>query len=93
MMQDQPRLSICALIRSCDYQTLDQTTYVLDFVMGILGLMKNLSLSALGNVISALVDGKSKYIPYRDSLKAHASAPIITGREHKDTDDSLHQSS
>ena len=27
----------------------------------------NLSLSALGNVISALVDGKSKYIPYRDS--------------------------
>uniref|UniRef100_A0A1B6D848 Kinesin-like protein n=1 Tax=Clastoptera arizonana TaxID=38151 RepID=A0A1B6D848_9HEMI len=27
----------------------------------------NLSLSALGNVISALVDGKSQYIPYRDS--------------------------
>jgi len=27
----------------------------------------NLSLSALGNVIGALVDGKSKYIPYRDS--------------------------
>ncbi|RHY95697.1 hypothetical protein DYB31_016529 [Aphanomyces astaci] len=27
----------------------------------------NLSLSVLGNVISALVDGKSKYIPYRDS--------------------------
>ncbi|KAM9408156.1 LOW QUALITY PROTEIN: kinesin-like protein KIF17 [Pholidichthys leucotaenia] len=27
----------------------------------------NLSLSALGNVISALVDGHSKYIPYRDS--------------------------
>ncbi|XP_029287751.1 LOW QUALITY PROTEIN: kinesin-like protein KIF17 [Cottoperca gobio] len=27
----------------------------------------NLSLSALGNVISALVDGRSKYIPYRDS--------------------------
>jgi kinesin family protein 3/17 len=27
----------------------------------------NLSLSALGNVISALVDGTSKYIPYRDS--------------------------
>jgi kinesin family protein 3/17 len=26
-----------------------------------------LSLSALGNVISALVDGKSKHIPYRDS--------------------------
>ncbi|XP_071350143.1 kinesin-like protein KIF17 isoform X2 [Trachinotus anak] len=27
----------------------------------------NLSLSALGNVISALADGRSKYIPYRDS--------------------------
>jgi len=27
----------------------------------------NLSLSALGNVISALVDGHSKHIPYRDS--------------------------
>ncbi|MCL4148418.1 UNVERIFIED_CONTAM: hypothetical protein GTU68_007359 [Idotea baltica] len=27
----------------------------------------NLSLSALGNVIHALVDGKSKHIPYRDS--------------------------
>jgi kinesin family protein 3/17 len=27
----------------------------------------NLSLSALGNCISALVDGKSKHIPYRDS--------------------------
>ena len=27
----------------------------------------NLSLTALGNVISALVDGKSQHIPYRDS--------------------------
>lgn len=27
----------------------------------------NLSLSALGNVISALVDGKINHIPYRDS--------------------------
>ena len=27
----------------------------------------NLSLSALGNVISALVDGKSIHVPYRDS--------------------------
>lgn len=27
----------------------------------------NLSLSVLGNVISALVDGKCKYVPYRDS--------------------------
>lgn len=31
------------------------------------GTMINLSLSVLGNVIQALVDGKSKYIPYRDS--------------------------
>lgn len=27
----------------------------------------NLSLSALGNVISALVDGKTTHVPYRDS--------------------------
>ena len=27
----------------------------------------NLSLSALGNVIKALVDGKSAHVPYRDS--------------------------
>jgi len=27
----------------------------------------NLSLSALGNVISALVEGRSNHIPYRDS--------------------------
>ena len=27
----------------------------------------NLSLSALGNVISALADGKAQHIPYRDS--------------------------
>jgi len=27
----------------------------------------NQSLSALGNVINALTDGKSKYIPYRNS--------------------------
>ncbi|KAE9017236.1 Kinesin-like protein [Phytophthora rubi] len=31
------------------------------------GCKINLSLSALGNVISALVDGKGKHIPYRDS--------------------------
>ena len=29
--------------------------------------MINLSLSALGNVIKALTDGKSKHVPYRDS--------------------------
>jgi hypothetical protein len=31
------------------------------------GAKINLSLSALGNVISALVDGKTTHIPYRDS--------------------------
>lgn len=31
------------------------------------GCKINLSLSALGNVISALVDGNGKHIPYRDS--------------------------
>jgi kinesin family protein 3/17 len=31
------------------------------------GIKINLSLTALGNVISALVDGKSTHIPYRDS--------------------------
>ena len=31
------------------------------------GVNINKSLSALGNVISALVDGKGKHIPYRDS--------------------------
>lgn len=41
----------------------------------------NLSLSALGNVISALVDGKSGHVPYRDSkltrlLQVQAGAHI-----------------
>lgn len=31
------------------------------------GIKINLSLTALGNVISALVDGKSAHVPYRDS--------------------------
>ena len=31
------------------------------------GIKINLSLTALGNVISALVEGKAKHIPYRDS--------------------------
>lgn len=35
----------------------------------------NLSLSALGNVISALVDGKSNHIPYRDSKLTVSSTP------------------
>ena len=39
----------------------------------------NLSLSALGNVISALVDGKSKHIPYRDSEK-YGLVLIVSGR-------------
>uniref|UniRef100_A0A8C5QDN8 Kinesin-like protein n=1 Tax=Leptobrachium leishanense TaxID=445787 RepID=A0A8C5QDN8_9ANUR len=42
----------------------------------------NLSLSALGNVISALVDGKSKHIPYRDSKLTPASTYVqILGSE------------
>lgn len=31
------------------------------------GIKINMSLTALGNVIAALVDGKSKHVPYRDS--------------------------
>jgi len=31
------------------------------------GIKINLSLTALGNVISALIDGKTTHIPYRDS--------------------------
>jgi hypothetical protein len=36
----------------------------------------NLSLSALGNCISALVDGKSSHIPYRDSKLTSKFPPI-----------------
>ena len=47
----------------------------------------NMSLSALGNVISALVDSKSGHTPYRDSkltrllqacsLETHVSCPVL----------------
>lgn len=60
----------------------------------------NLSLSALGNVISALVDGKSSHIPYRDSkltrllqdsLGGNAKTVMIAtvGPSHKCFDESL----
>ncbi|XP_040916818.1 kinesin family member 3Cb [Toxotes jaculatrix] len=60
----------------------------------------NLSLSALGNVISALVDGKSTHIPYRDSkltrllqdsLGGNAKTVMIAtvGPSHKNFDESL----
>ena len=39
----------------------------------------NLSLSALGNVISALVDGKSHHIPYRDSKLTRILADSLGG--------------
>uniref|UniRef100_A0A1A8GF83 Kinesin-like protein n=1 Tax=Nothobranchius korthausae TaxID=1143690 RepID=A0A1A8GF83_9TELE len=60
----------------------------------------NLSLSALGNVISALVDGKSAHIPYRDSkltrllqdsLGGNAKTVMVAtvGPAHKNFDESL----
>jgi len=60
----------------------------------------NLSLSALGNVISALADGKSTHVPYRDSkltrllqdsLGGNAKTVMIAtvGPSHKNFDESL----
>lgn len=60
----------------------------------------NLSLSALGNVISALVDGKSSHVPYRDSkltrllqdsLGGNAKTVMIAtvGPSHKNFSESL----
>ncbi|XP_032402616.1 kinesin-like protein KIF3B [Xiphophorus hellerii] len=60
----------------------------------------NLSLSALGNVISALVDGKSTHVPYRDSkltrllqdsLGGNAKTVMIAtvGPTHKSFDETL----
>ncbi|XP_038155474.1 kinesin family member 3Cb [Cyprinodon tularosa] len=60
----------------------------------------NLSLSALGNVISALVDGKSTHVPYRDSkltrllqdsLGGNAKTVMIAtvGPAHKNFDETL----
>ena len=44
----------------------------------------NLSLSALGNVISALVDGKSNHIPYRDSKLTVSSMTFYIYSESDD---------
>lgn len=41
----------------------------------------NLSLSALCNVISALVDGKSTHIPYRDAKLTR----LLQGKKHKES--------
>ncbi|XP_041828372.1 kinesin-like protein KIF3B isoform X2 [Melanotaenia boesemani] len=60
----------------------------------------NLSLSALGNVISALVDGRSSHVPYRDSkltrllqdsLGGNAKTVMMAtvGPSHKNFDESL----
>lgn len=60
----------------------------------------NLSLSALGNVISALADGRSTHVPYRDSkltrllqdsLGGNAKTVMIAtvGPSHKSHDESL----
>ncbi|KAM4541750.1 kinesin-like protein KIF3B [Odontesthes bonariensis] len=60
----------------------------------------NLSLSALGNVISALADGKSTHVPYRDSkltrllqdsLGGNAKTVMIAtvGPSHKNFDESV----
>jgi hypothetical protein len=43
----------------------------------------NLSLSALGNVISALVDGKSGHVPYRCGarrVERHSTRMLLCGR-------------
>lgn len=48
------------------------------------GKLINKSLSALGNVVNALTDGRSAHIPYRDSkltrvLAVHCSPPLHLG--------------
>ena len=63
--------ALCSMLHTCTYVHLYESMHTCTCIYLGERLKEatkiNLSLSALGNVISALVDGKSKHIPYRDS--------------------------
>ena len=50
----------------------------------------NLSLSALGNVISALVDGKTQHVPYRDSKLTRILQDSLGGKWQLHDCDGVH---